>query len=138
MSFTGRLQVEFGDWGPKVGRMAQTISPITWESGDVLAVIPAGTISDGASVPRPLWWFLPPWGDEATICAVLHDYLCQRLDEGRPVLGCETRAKCDGQLRLALLAVGVAPWRAGIVWLAVRVGSLFHRVPDFAAAGAGE
>ena len=43
--FTGSLQVEFGDWGPAVGRMAQLLGPLAWDCGEVFAIIPAGTIS---------------------------------------------------------------------------------------------
>lgn len=123
--FTGKLQVEFGDWGPAVGRMAQTLAPITWECGDVLVVIPAGTISDGATVPRPLWWFLPPWGDEATLPAVLHDFICGRLDEGNPVRGCDSRIECDLQFLFALQAQDVPEWRALAAFLGVRIYSTF-------------
>jgi hypothetical protein len=100
--FTGALRVEFGDWGPDVGRMARLLGPVEWSCGAVQVVVPAGTMTDGASVPRPLWWFLPPWGDEATLPAVLHDYLCEQLDLGCPVAGCETRAACDWQFLDAL------------------------------------
>ncbi len=128
--FTGKLQVEFGDWGPAVGRMAQTLAPIIWECGDVLVVIPAETISDGATVPRPLWWFLPPWGDDATLPAVLHDFIGERLDNHAPLRGCETRARCDAQFYEALTARGVAAWRARLVWLGVRAYSIFTgRIP---------
>lgn len=126
MSFTGSLRVEFGDFGTEYGRYAWTLSPIFWHSGDLLVVIPAQTITDGASVPRLLWWFLPPWGDEATLPAVLHDYLCEQLDKGVPVPGCETRAKCDWQFYLGLKARGVPAWRALIVWLGVRVNSIIQ------------
>lgn len=125
--FAGVLQVEFGDWGPDVGRMARTLAPITWNSGEITVIIPAGTISDGATVPRLLWWFLPPWGDEATIPAVLHDYLCEQLDNGVPVPGCEKRFDCDWQFYLALLARRVARWRARLAWAGVRINSLLTR-----------
>lgn len=36
--------------------------------------VPKGFRSDGASVPRPLWWFLSPAG-ELFEAAILHDYL---------------------------------------------------------------
>jgi hypothetical protein len=125
--FTGALRVEFGDWGPDVGRMARLLGPVEWSCGAVRVVVPAATMTDGASVPRPLWWFLPPWGDEATLPAVLHDYLCEQLDLGRPVAGCETRAACDWQFLEALRARGVRGWRAYAAWLGVRLNSIVQR-----------
>ncbi len=122
--FTGSLSLEFGDWGPDVGRMARLLSPLRWECGVVFVIVPEGTISDGATVPRPLWWFLPPWGDRGTQAAILHDYLCERFDAKRPVSGCDTRSKCDEQFRLALEALGVSSWRAWSAWAGVRTYSL--------------
>ena len=43
---------------------------------DVWAYVPAGYLSDGASVPKPFWWLLPPWGRYGQ-AAVLHDILCE-------------------------------------------------------------
>jgi hypothetical protein len=122
--FTGSLQLDFGDWGADVGRMAMLLGPLTWQCENVLVVVPAGTISDGATVPRPLWWLLPPWGDRGTQAAVLHDYICELLDKATPALGCDTRSRCDRQFRLALNALGVENWRANAAWLGVRAYSL--------------
>lgn len=127
--FYGYLQLEFGDFGPDVGRYARTLSPIAWVCGDTFITIPAGTISDGATVPRPLWWLLPPWGDRATLAAVLHDYICLAIDNRQPVPGCETRARCDAHFHAALLACGVADWKAALLWAAVRIHSLYFWRP---------
>lgn len=35
--------------------------------------IPAGFVSDGASIPRPLWWFTHPFA-ELLEASVVHDY----------------------------------------------------------------
>lgn len=42
-------------------------------SGETIAV-PAGFITDFASVPRPLWAVFPKWGKYGN-AAVIHDYL---------------------------------------------------------------
>lgn len=39
--------------------------------------VPAGFLTDGASVPRPFWWLIPPLGRYAQ-AAVVHDILCER------------------------------------------------------------
>jgi len=37
-------------------------------------VVPAGFVTDLASVPRPFWWAIPRWGKHGP-AAILHDYL---------------------------------------------------------------
>ena len=122
--FTGNLQLDFGDW-EKAGRIAITLAIVNWLTATLTVVIPAGFMSDGASVPRFLWWFLPPWGDRATFAALLHDYLLNRLqgfEPGGPIL--LTRKECDDQFLAALLALGVPSWRAHIAWAGVRAHSI--------------
>lgn len=119
-AFVGRLLLDFGDWGPTMGRIAILAAPITWRG----ITVPAGTMSDGATVPRPLWWFLPPWGDPATIAAILHDYLCDCLDNGTPAPGANSRMDCDRLFRDALFDIGIPAWRAWACWCGVRLYSL--------------
>lgn len=126
----GRLQLDFGDWG-HAGRIAESLTPVTWactrEKYPLSVTIPAGYMSDGASVPRWLWWFLPPWGDRATFAALIHDYLLDRLQgfiPGGPVPGTDTREDCDRQFLFALLALDIHPLRAHAVWLGVRLHSI--------------
>src|SRR3982751_4820796 len=62
-------------------------------SGRVIAV-PAGFITDGASVPQYLWNVLPPWGTYSR-AAVIHDYLLVQLQAGTPHPEGTTRLACD-------------------------------------------
>jgi hypothetical protein len=48
-----RIKLEFGDWGADVGRIAILLEPMTLCG----ITVPDGVMSDGASVPRLLWWF---------------------------------------------------------------------------------
>jgi hypothetical protein len=124
--FTGSLQLDFGDW-QKAGRIACTLSAVRWDDGRVGVIIPAGFMSDGASVPQFLWWFLPPWGDRSTFAALLHDYLLDRLQgfvPGGAVTGVANRAACDGLFLAALLVLGVPRWRATLAWAGVRAHSI--------------
>jgi hypothetical protein len=128
--FVGNLRLDFGDWG-KAGRIAILLGVVTWISTDakypMLVNIRDEYMSDGASVPWFLWWFLPPWGDRSTFAALLHDYLLDRLqgwEPGGPVTGAETRELCDRQYLIASLALSVAPWRAYLAWLGVRAHSI--------------
>lgn len=43
-------------------------------------IVPKDFITDGASVPRVLWWFLDP-ATEAFEAAIVHDYLLQINDK---------------------------------------------------------
>lgn len=36
--------------------------------------IPEGFSTDGATIPKRLWWIVPPWGRH-TMPSILHDYL---------------------------------------------------------------
>ena len=48
--------------------------------------VPAGFLTDGASVPQPLWSVIPPWGPWGQ-AAIVHDYLCEYLSitvDGKP------------------------------------------------------
>lgn len=114
------IKLEFGDWGTDVGRIAILLAPMTLCG----ITVPAGVMSDGASVPRYLWWFLPPWGDAATPAAILHDFACDELAAGMPLSDGQSRAACDALFRKALLALGIAPWRAWLCWAGVRAYSL--------------
>ena len=136
--FLGSLTLEFGDFGPDVGRYARTLSPIWWTNGGVSLTIPAGTISDGATVPRPLWWLLPPWGDRATLAAVMHDYVCLAIDNREPRRGFSKRRHCDAQFHAALLACGVSKPKSAVLWAAVRVHSLFFWRPPRRPLAASE
>jgi hypothetical protein len=82
--------------------------------------IPAGYISDGASVPRALWWYAPPVGlySAAALC---HDWLYANKGV-RPMLAPPvlSRATCDAIFRNLMLRAGVRPGKARAMWLAVR------------------
>lgn len=82
--------------------------------GRVWVTVPAGYLSDGASVPRMVWWLLPPWGAYGQ-AAVVHDLLCEYLqvltDSGEPAD--ITRAECD-QLFAEAMAVLAVPRLKGI------------------------
>lgn len=67
-----------GRWNRKGRPLYETEEPFTYligGGGSTLTVtVEAGFVTDLASVPRPLYWFLPPDGPWAQ-AAVLHDWL---------------------------------------------------------------
>lgn len=69
--------------------------------------VPAGYLTDGASVPRLFWNMIPPWGAYGQ-AAVVHDLLCEYLTvvrNGKPER--ITRARCDEILNEAMYALQV-------------------------------
>jgi hypothetical protein len=40
--------------------------------------VPAGTVTDGASIPRVLWMSYPPFTGQYRAAAVIHDYYCDK------------------------------------------------------------
>lgn len=82
-------------------------------------IVPAGTITDFASVPRlPLVYFL--CGDVGHAAAVIHDHIYNNamLDRGT----------CDKVFREALIVSGVSGWRAAIMYRGVRLfGGPYYR-----------
>lgn len=112
------------DFKEATGRRAILLEEILYEighegSGNWL-IVPAGFDSDGASVPRPLWSILPPWGSKASKAALVHDYLLVRLYSGRPWPGFEKRKAIDDEFLIAMKAIGVDPILARLVHAGVR------------------
>lgn len=69
--------------------------------------VPAGYLTDGASVPRLFWNIIPPWGSYGQ-AAVVHDIVCEYLSvtkDGGPYP--VTRAQCDSILLQAMEVIGV-------------------------------
>lgn len=68
---------------------------IGFEGSQRWVTVPAGYLTDGASVPRIAWSIIPPWGSYGQ-AAVVHDLLCEYLtvvENGLPVP--ITRAEAD-------------------------------------------
>ena len=81
----------------------------TTKAGEAITV-PAGSDSDGASVPRVLWRLFPPFGCYYR-AAVLHDYLYRHTL--RP------KAECDKIFLEAMLSCGVPKAKAWTIYQGV-------------------
>lgn len=80
-------------------------------------VVPAGFVTDFASVPRvPLAFDLV--GDTAHAAATLHDWLYTT----HPV----SRDMADAVLQEAAKVSGVSPFKAWLMWAGVRMGGASH------------
>lgn len=85
-------------------------------------VVPRGTLTDFASVPRVFVWLVPKFG-RYTAAAVLHDHLV-RVE--RPA-GRISAVDADGLFRRAMRELGVPFLLRWFMWAAVRLGSLTDR-----------
>ena len=87
--------------------------------------VPAGFLTDGASVPRLFWNMIPPWGQYGQ-AAVLHDWLCENsycLESGfRKKL---SRKEADDIFNEALLALDVPTWKRQVMVTAVKTYTKF-------------
>lgn len=101
---------------------------VYWPSnGHDPIIVPRGFVTDLASIPRPLWWWLPPDGPWAK-AAVIHDFLY--YTQGSGVWKCHdttlrraySREEADWILRDAQKDRGVDVVSRNIVWLGVHVG----------------
>lgn len=81
--------------------------------------VPAGYVTDGASVPRFLWRVLgPPVAADTVGAAIRHDYAY--------ATGRVSRAEADNELYLHLRVAGVGVPRAFAYWLGVRLFGWMH------------
>lgn len=117
-SFTTPLELEYID-----GRSWRITREFDYYLGPGLSTytftIPAGFITDFASVPRALWAVFPPTGPYGK-AAVVHDYLY--VLGGR--LGSDlivSRSETDRIFREAMATLGVGTVRRWLMWVAVRL-----------------
>lgn len=73
--------------------------------------VPVRFETDFASVPRPLWWLLPPWGTYGN-AAVIHDWLY--WEQLRP------RREADRIFLEAMTVLSVSRFKRTCMYLAVR------------------
>jgi hypothetical protein len=81
-------------------------------SGAVAVKVPEGFRTDLASIPRPLWWLFPPFGDYLKP-SILHDYLC--VSPGCP------RALADALFRVAMKLEGVRWYKRFPIYCGARL-----------------
>lgn len=104
--------------------------PLAYRAGDAdeRIVVPAGFVTDLASVPRAVWSFYPPDGPWAK-AAIIHDFLYATRGTGvwhgrigvtrdRPY----TRKEADDILKEAMADRKVGSWEQSVIWTSVRLG----------------
>lgn len=112
------IQTENGDW--------QTASEVVYFSAceelDLALevrcrekyIVPAGFITDFASIPRLFWTVVGHPAGKYAQAAVLHDYLYRTNSV--------SRAKADSLFREAMIVLGVPFYQRWVLWAGVRVG----------------
>lgn len=118
------------------------VEPLVYDGRDDTIVVPAGHVTDFASVPRSLQWLAPSTG-KYTLAAVLHDFLCDHVVGGRAVLPRVTgwaglpneieitAREVDGLFRRVMREQGVGVVQRWLLWSGVRIGAIRnpHRRP---------
>lgn len=128
--FTGPLVIE----ELRPGRRWRLREPIVYEVGaegsGVTIVVPAGTETDGATLPAALRLILAVWGTYGR-AAAMHDYLYAALRTGLPPEGWSApldRDWADAEFHTAMIACGTSRPLAWTIWAAVRLfGARFAR-----------
>lgn len=103
------------------------------ENSDQYVDVETGFKTDGATIPRFLWWLLPPIGEYSQACT-LHDKLCTtyritRVINGNPVQVAITRKEIDRILDEALGVLEVTPWKHRAIMTGVNLYRLV-KSPD--------
>lgn len=92
---------------------------LVYEGKYQIFTIPAGFVTDLATVPAACTWLAPRYG-LYTRAAVLHDFLCEEAHHGW-----FSRADADGIFRRVMREEGVSHPRRWMMWGAVRAGGRF-------------
>jgi Protein of unknown function (DUF1353) len=109
--FEGPLQIEL--LGGPGGRNGKLLAPYVFVDPDQkLWTAPKGLVTDGASIPRPLWSIVgSPWTGLYRNAAVIHDAYCDSHSEPWQAV--------HRVFYRAMLANGVNPLQAKIMYAAV-------------------
>ncbi|ANS78625.1 hypothetical protein SGUI_1229 [Serinicoccus hydrothermalis] len=116
----GPLRLELRSVDGRDFTLLRAVGYTTPEYADAL-VVPAGFVTDFASVPDLFTWLVPKSGDFLP-AAVLHDALVRPgSHEGPPV----RRHEADRIFRTAMIALGTGRVRAWLMWAAVTISTLW-------------
>jgi len=106
---TTSLKVQTSD-----GHNFVLLEPFTYtSSAGFVITVPAGATSDGASTPREIWTFVPPFGTY-WMAAFLHDWLYR--DTHLP------KDQCDDLLDDAMECLGVDSEERRTIYWGVKLG----------------
>ena len=116
---------------PDVDRKMELLREFTFtdRSGKVWDA-PKTSKIDGASIPRPLWTLVgSPYTGEYRRASIVHDVACVRAKGDR-----RARRAADKMFFHACRAGGCGKLEAVLLYLGVRMGAVWHLVPQWAPA----
>lgn len=123
-AFTSPLIVEFSN---AKDRKVKLLEELIWEFDEIgsqrFVTVPIGFSSDGMTIPRFLWWWIPPLGHQSTRPSILHDYLIFLWKSGKIDY---SKKFIDKQLYIAMRACGVSKVTSSICYYSVRLYSLIR------------
>lgn len=115
--------------GRSLWAVQRALSYQTGEDPAEVITVPAGFVTDLASIPRAVRSFYPPDGPWVK-AAVIHDFLY--ATKGTGVWGKKhvgitratlySRVEVDAILREAMTDRGIGTWERNVIWSAVRAG----------------
>lgn len=118
--FLTKLQLEDID-----GNTWMLLAPLVYEQDGRTYTVPAGFVTDLASIPRAVFW--RPKSGRFNEAATIHDsaYAGELQTEPPYTL---SRAEADGLFYYAMQALGVSWWSRTVMYRAVRIfgGALWH------------
>jgi len=133
-SFTAPLDIRYDAQSSKIlgADHWRVITPFRYYLGDKYSeqwvTVPAGYLTDGASVPQLVWNLIPPWGSYGQ-AAVVHDLLCEYL---AIVVAGElvsiTRERCDEILYESMGVLGVQEWKCWVIYQGVSMYRKLARI----------
>lgn len=102
--------------------LALLTEPLRYSGQRQSFIVPAGFVTDFASVPRWVTWLVPTLGSY-TLAAILHDWLCTV----GITAGIVTSRDADGIFRRVAREEGTGPVTRWLLWTGVRWGALLSR-----------
>lgn len=115
------------------------VDTLVYEGKEQTFTVPAGSVTDFASVPKTITWLIPPYG-KYTLAAILHDWLCEQLNKSHYLIearkhgptieiatGTPSNSRdTDGIFRRVMRELEVGFIRRWVMWTGVRWGALFN------------
>lgn len=126
--FTGTVKVEWLRSKTNADREMRLIEEFKYKDPNgVVWTVPAGSIINGASIPRVLWFLGSPFIGNYREASVVHDYFYHQNDF--------TRKSVDKMFFNACRAGGLTAADAGAMYFTLRTKDQFHAPkPDFGPA----
>lgn len=117
MFLTGNPRIEWLE-----DTTAILLEDVVYQDGAIVYRVPAGYVTDGASVPRALSWLYPKYGAYLK-AAIVHDWLITDLLPTGQI----TSIKVDETFRNAMADLDIPKGRQWILWAGVRLGAIGNK-----------